>query len=135
MRVAWKYRWLICGLYAAGLLAVSVIPARTMAAAPELFRHQDKLAHALLYGGWAVLLGWALRAHGRRSPGAWLAGAVGIAAAYGALMEGLQGMLLASQRSCSAGDLLANLAGAGLAVGFHAWLRGRPRDRFSSCAS
>ena len=127
MSVDLKYRWLICWLYAAGILIVSVIPARALEAPPDLFPHQDKLLHALMYGGWAVVLGWVLQERWRQSPWAWMAGAVGIATAYGILMEGLQGILTWSQRTCSVGDMLANLAGAGLAVGLCAWLRRRSR--------
>lgn len=93
------------------------MPASALAETPELFPHQDKVLHALMYGGWAVLLDWALQRQMRNRPTAWMAGIVLIAAAYGALMEVLQGSLIWIQRTCSWGDMLANLAGAVLGAG------------------
>ena len=49
-----------------------------------------------------------------------------MATAYGALMEVLQGNLIWIQRTCSFGDMLANLAGAVLGVVLFA-LCARPR--------
>ena len=117
MSITPKHRWLICWLYAAGILGLSIMPASALAEAPELFPHQDKVLHALMYGGWAVLLGWTLQRQMRNRPAAWMAGIVLVATAYGALMEILQGSLIWIQRTCSRGDMLANLAGAILGVG------------------
>jgi len=103
------------------------MPAGVLAAAPELFPHQDKLLHALMYGGWAALLGWTLVIQIRRNPAAWMAGIVALATAYGCLMEVLQGVLTWAQRSCSWGDMLANLVGAILGVGLFVFLRVRVR--------
>lgn len=128
MDLDFRYRRLICWLYAAGILIMSILPARALEATPELVPHQDKLIHALVYGGWAVLLVWAWRERWPGKPWVWLAAAVGIAAAYGVLMEGLQGGLVGFQRTCSVGDMLANLVGAGLAVGLYAWLTRRRRS-------
>jgi len=126
MSISPKQRWLICGLYAAGMLGLSIMPASVLAETPELFPHQDKVLHALMYGGWAVLLGWALQRQMRNRPAEWMVGIVLMATAYGALMEVLQGSLIWIQRTCSWGDMLANLAGAVLGVGFFA-LCARPR--------
>ena len=120
MNITSKHRWLICWLYAAGMLGLSIMPASTLTKAPELFPHQDKVLHALMYGGWAVLLGWALQRQIQNLPAAWMVGIVLMATAYGALMEVLQGSLTWIQRTCSWGDMLANLAGAVLGVGFYA---------------
>lgn len=68
--------------------------------------------HALMYGGWAALLGWALQERVRRYPWAWMLGIVAVATAYGVLMEIVQGAWAWIQRTCSWGDMLANLAGA-----------------------
>ena len=108
------------------MLGLSIMPASALAETPELFPHQDKVLHALIYGGWAVLLGWALQRQMRNRPKAWMVGIVLIATAYGALMEILQGSLILIQRTCSWGDILANLAGAILGVGFFA-LCAKPR--------
>ena len=121
-----KHRWLICGIYAAGMLGLSIMPASALAETPELFPHQDKVLHALMYGGWAVLLGWTLQRQMRNRPAAWMVGIVLMATAYGALMEVLQGSLIWIQRTCSWGDMLANLSGAILGVGLFA-LCARPR--------
>ena len=117
MNITSKHRWLICGLYAAGMLGLSIMPASALAETPELFPHQDKVLHALMYGGWAVLLGWALQRQMHNQPAAWMIGIVLVAATYGALMEVLQGSVTWIQRTCSWGDMLANLAGAILGVG------------------
>ena len=121
-----KQRWLICWIYAVGMLGLSILPASALAETPELFPQQDKVLHALMYGGWAVLLGWALQRQMRNRPVAWMVGIVLMATAYGALMEVLQGSLIWMQRTCSWGDMLANLAGAILGVGLCA-LCARPR--------
>ena len=120
MNIAPKHRWLICWLYAAGILGLSIMPASALAETPEFCPHQDKVLHALMYGGWAVLLGWALQRQMRNRPAAGMVGIVLMATAYGALMEGLQGSLIWIQRTCSWGDMLANLAGAILGVGLFA---------------
>ena len=126
MSITPKQRWLICGLYAAGMLGLSIMPASALAETPELFPHQDKVLHALMYGGWTVLLGWTLQRQMHNRPAACMAGIVLLATAYGALMEVLQGSLIWIQRTCSWGDMLANLAGAILGVGIFA-LCARPR--------
>lgn len=120
MNISAKYRWLICGIYAAGILGLSIMPASALAETPELFPHQDKVLHILMYGGWAVLLGWALQKQMRNRLAAWMIGIVLIATTYGALMEVLQGSWIWIQRTCSWGDMLANLAGAILGVGLFA---------------
>ena len=126
MNIAPKHRWLICWLYAAGILGLSIMPASALAETPELFQHQDKVLHVLMYGGWAVMLGWALQRQMQNRPAAWMVGIVLMATAYGALMEVLQGNLIWIQRTSSWGDMLANLAGAILGVGIFA-LCARPR--------
>ena len=127
MNITSKHRWLICWIYAAGMLVLSIMPASALAGTPELFPQQDKVLHALMYGGWAVLLGWALQRQMRNRPAAWMIGIVLMATAYGVLMEVLQGILICIQRTCSWGDMLANLAGAVLGVGLFA-LCTRPRS-------
>jgi len=126
MSITPRHRWLICWIYAAGMLGLSIMPASALAETPELFPHQDKVLHALMYGGWAVLLGWTLQRQMRNRPAAWMVGIVLMATAYGVLMEVLQGSLIWIQRTCSWGDMLANLAGAILGVGLFA-LCARPR--------
>ena len=94
------------------------MPAGVLAETPKLFPQQDKVLHALMYGGWAVLLGWTSPGQIRLRPVAGMLGIVLIATSYGALMEALQGCLIWIQRDCSWGDMLANLAGAILGIGF-----------------
>jgi len=120
MSIAPKHRWPICWIYAAGILGLSSMPASALAGTPDLFPQQDKVLHALMYGGWAALLGWALPRQRRHRPAAWMVGIVLIATAYGVLMEVLQGSILWIQRTCSWGDMLANLAGAVLGAGLFA---------------
>ena len=120
MNIALKYRWLICVIYAAGMLGLSIMPADAWTETPELFPQQDKVLHALMYGGWAVSLGWALQRQIRNRPAAWMVGIVLMTTAYGALLEVLQGSIIWIQRTCSWGDMLANLAGAVLGVGIFA---------------
>ena len=79
----------------------------------------DKLAHALLIGGVAVLIWWNLpTARFRTALGVLLAGA------YAGLIELVQGTL--AFRSGDVVDLLAGLAGAVLSVTAAAWLTTRP---------
>jgi len=120
MSITPKQRWLICGLYAAAILGVSIMPASALAETPEFFPQQDKVLHALMYGGWAALLAWTLQKQLQNRAAVWMVGIVLTAAAYGALMEVLQGSLVGLQRSCSGADMLANLAGAILGVGLFA---------------
>lgn len=120
MNITSKHRWLICWLYAGGILGLSIMPASALAEAPELFPHQDKVLHALMYGGWAALLSWTLQKQMRNWPAEWMIGIVLVATAYGILMEVLQGSLIWIQRICSWGDMLANLTGAVLGVGLFA---------------
>lgn len=129
MSITSNHRWLICGIYAAGMLGLSIMPASALVGTPELFPQQDKVLHALMYGGWAILLSWTLQKQLRNRPAAWIVGIVLIATAYGALMEVLQGSILWIQRTCSWGDMLANLAGAILGVGLYA-LCTRPSKSF-----
>jgi VanZ family protein len=131
VNIAPKHRWLICWIYAVGILGLSIMPASALAETPEFFSQQDKVLHALMYGGWAVLLGWTLQRQMQNRPTAWMVGIVLTAAVYGALMEALQGSLTWIQRTCSWGDMLANLAGAILGVGlFVLCARPRPSKSF-----
>jgi len=107
-----KQRRVICGIYALLILGLSVMPESALEITPQFFPHQDKVMHALMYGGWAALLGWALQERVRRYPWAWMLGIVAVATAYGVLMEIVQGAWAWIQRTCSWGDMLANLAGA-----------------------
>lgn len=123
MNITSKHRWVVCRLYAAGILGASIMPSAVLAATPEFFPHQDKVLHAVMYGGWAALLGWASQERFRRNALVCGLGIVAIAMAYGVLMELLQGILGGSQRTCSWGDILANLIGAVAGTGWMAWRR------------
>ncbi len=137
MSVTLKCRWLICWVYAAGVLCLSLIPSDVLSKMSRLMLYSskclrflvgngcggDKVFHALMYGGWAILLGWAMHKQMLNRPAEWMARSVLLALAYGALLEVLQGSLVLLQRSCSFGDLVANLAGAIMGIGFYAiWI-------------
>jgi len=64
-----------------------------------------------------MVLGWALQRKIPSRPTVWLTSIVVIATVYGALMEVLQELFTRAGRTCSWGDLLANLAGTILGIG------------------
>ena len=103
-------RWALAVLYAAGIFVVSGIPGGDLPA----LTINDKLLHALVFGGLAVLICRALRL---QKP-AWSRRAVtvlGILAtvAYGCIDEGHQSFI--SERRAELSDVVADAAGALLA--------------------
>lgn len=120
MTITPKQRWLACLLYAVGIMGLSLMPARALAETPQWFPQQDKLLHALIYGGWAMMLGWAFQRQILNRPMVWMVSIAALAALYGALMEIFQ-ELLPGGRTCSWGDMLANLAGAILGIVMFVW--------------
>ena len=98
-------------------MGLSLMPARALAGTPEWFPQQDKLLHALMYGGWAIVLSWALQRQILSRPTVWITSIVAIATVYGALMEVFQALCAWAARTFSWGDLLANLVGAILGIG------------------
>lgn len=91
--------WFLC------ILVVSVIPVST----PQTdFSQGDKLAHVLMYGLTSVFVyrTYSLRTAAR---GVFFL-SVAVSSLYGAAMEGIQYFL--PYRSFSAGDIIANTAGA-----------------------
>lgn len=117
MNIISKHFWVLCGVYVLLVLRLSTMPQNVLETFPQLFPFQDKIVHTLMYGILTVLLGRALREHIMRNPLAWLLGIVAAATAYGAMMEILQGQMTWIHRSCSWGDMLANLVGAILGAG------------------
>lgn len=117
-RASSSWRWWLSALYATGILVLALVPAELCAAPPSWLPQPDKLGHILLYGGWALILHWAWPAWPARM-GARILIVVALASAYGALLEGLQALLLHMGRSASWGDALANLLGA--AAGSAGW--------------
>ena len=105
-------RWGLAVLYAAGIFLVSSIPGEDL---PQL-RIGDKLVHALIFGGLAVLICRALRLQ----KSAWSQGAVVVLSvlatvAYGCLDEGHQTFV--SERRAELSDVVADGVGA-LAAGW-----------------
>lgn len=113
-------RWVLTALYAAGIFAVSSIPGRDL---PQVGM-SDKLLHALLFAGLAVLMCRALRL---QHP-TWTRRAVGGLAvlatfAYGCLDEVHQTFV--SGRQPELADALADGVGAAVASwGWHTAKRG-----------
>ena len=123
MNCAFKHRGWLCGVYAFFILVLSAMPADTLADNFEFFPHQDKVLHALIYGGWAGLLYWALQYKIQNHPLGWMLAIVTCVALYGVMMEALQELLVWTGRVCSRGDMLANLAGAAVGAGLADWIR------------
>lgn len=115
MRLLLKKR-LSCDLYAAAILALSLMPASAMEGSPKLLPHQDKIVHVGLYAGLAWLMARAWDQALQRRPWKTIGIIVIGATAYGGLLEMLQGFVPAWQRGCSACDMLANLLGAALGM-------------------
>lgn len=115
-------RWTLTALYAAGIFAVSSVRGDGL---PQV-GIGDKLLHALVFGGLAVLACRALRL---QFP-AWSGGAVGGLAvlatfAYGGLDEAHQGFV--SGRQSELADALAN--GVGAVAASWGWNRAMPCNR------
>jgi sugar transferase EpsL len=108
------FRWSVTIFYACGVTALSLMPSNTASKLSLPIPHFDKIAHAGMYAILAVLVCWAMRY--RFHHRLWLVWVVLGAAAYGAIMEVGQFYLIASERSFSYGDMLANTVGASLAV-------------------
>lgn len=119
VNITFPQRRLICWLYAAGILWLSIMPASALRGAPELFPQQDKVLHALIYGLFAVLLLWAYSPRWPKTSSARLLGIVLLTTAYGGVMEILQLSLPSLQRDCSGSDLLADLLGSILGIGIY----------------
>lgn len=108
LNTRWK-QWLLVVCWAAFLVVVSLLPSGQL---PKIdFWQQlitpDKLAHALVYGVFAVLLYLPLRSWQMYGGLA----AVLLASTFGAAMEGLQS-IANTGRSYDLADMLANLVGA-----------------------
>ena len=108
------FRWGVTGIYVVGVTFLSLLPSKKVSLFIPSFLHSDKVGHAVLYGGLAFLLCWALRP-GTKHP-KWLLWAALVVQVYGALMELMQLILLPRDRFFSWGDMAANSLGAMLAV-------------------
>jgi VanZ family protein len=103
-------RWcrrLACGLYLGLIAVLSLLPAWIFPPSPARIPGLDKWVHVAMYGVLGVLLRWAAVSN-KAGTSSWRLPLAG--AAYGLLMEGLQGWL-GGGRSFSWGDAAANLAG------------------------
>ena len=115
-------RWALPVLYAAGIFAFSGIPGDDL---PQV-GIGDKLVHALVFAGLAVLTCRALRLQNPGWSGCAVAGlAVLVTFAYGCLDELHQGFV--SGRRSDLADALAN--GAGAVAAAWAWKRGKSGHR------
>jgi VanZ family protein len=101
-------RWLPPLLWLAVILTATSIPNPDVPAVPG----GDKAAHAIMYGVLGALVAWAM-AEGRRVRG-WILGAWPAVAAVAAMDEWHQRFI--PGRSASAGDWIADTAGAGFAL-------------------
>ena len=108
LNTPWK-QWLLVLGWALFLLVISLLPSSSLPNINlwEQLITPDKLAHALVYGVFAVLLYLPLRSW-RIKPGLV---AILLASAYGAAMEGLQ-LISKTGRSYDLADMLANVVGA-----------------------
>jgi VanZ family protein len=97
----------LCAAHLALIAVLSLLPARLFPPSASSVPGMDKVVHMVLYGLLGVLLRWAA-ASSRGGTSGWRLPLAG--AAYGLLMEGLQGWL-GWGRSFSWGDAAANLAG------------------------
>lgn len=119
------FRWSISFLYGAVVLALSVWPGRDM---PdwEMPPGFDKAVHFMMYGMFAMLLGWA--SGDSRGKGLVLPACIAaFCAVYGLALESLQGSLEFLQRSRSAWDSVANVLGSAVFLGARrmilSWMR------------
>ncbi|MFW5996529.1 MAG: VanZ family protein [Lentisphaeria bacterium] len=111
-------RWLILADYACLVVLLSLAP-------PQVFHGQsvlqlpfsDKIAHFLIYTGFALLMFWALHRQNR----AFLKGAVvtvGCGVVFGIIMELLQPIVMPGERFFSIADITANTAGTLTGIAF-----------------
>ena len=103
--------WAVTGGYAVAIAVLAVLPPTPGISVGYL----DKLAHLCEY----ALFAWCLRraAHASAfSRSSELLLALGFSIAYGALLEGIQGVL--GYRSAEWGDVIANTVGAVIGTGF-----------------
>ncbi len=105
------WRWCICFCYAVFIGYLSLLPKEAVTGVSGYVPHLDKMVHFVLYGVFAGLLAWAWQIS------SWAWKRVGVAAiagptVYGFLMEVLQLIWVAHDRSFSAADIAANTVGA-----------------------
>ena len=113
-RLATILRWTVVVAYMGLIAFLTLSPGRMVAAFTLSIRHFDKLGHAVLHGGLAVLICWALRYRFRHR--LWLLYVVAASHIYGTLME-LGQYYMPYGRTFSWGDIAANTIGATVAVG------------------
>jgi len=108
--------WAVSAGYAVVIAVLAVLPPTPGVSVGYL----DKLAHLCEY----ALFAWCLRRAARASAfsrSSELLLALGFSIAYGALLEGIQGVL--GYRSAEWGDVIANTVGAVIGTGFNKKVR------------
>ena len=113
-----RWRWLdwpggarraVAASYLALLTWALLAPAQTFDAIHEVFPHQDKVAHGVLFLGLALLVRWALPQEW--GGGARRAAALAALACHAVSMEVLQALIASSHRTFEWQDMAFNLAG------------------------
>lgn len=118
-----RRRWWFCGAYTLLLAVLQLSSTAGLASIMPPIPHLDKVAHFVMYGGYAVLLLWAV-ASGRRPGGVrWplVTALVLYCTGFGIAMEWAQATLAGAYRSCSGADMVANGLGA-MCCGISAWM-------------
>ena len=104
-------RWTVLAIYTLVITAISIIPSNVFEDIPPIIECADKIAHAMVYGLFAIIIMWVMHPRFLITT---LQGAlvILIGTSYGGLMECLQLITTVSARTFSVGDMLANAAGA-----------------------
>lgn len=126
-----RFRWVICLLWTAAVLALMLSPSREGTLTRWLSQllggteATDALGHTFLYGSLTLVWGWTLRLHLRRRAAILAAGAIVLALSFAT--ETAQQFV--ATRGTAALDYAANLTGVGLAMALCAGLDWRDRKR------
>lgn len=105
-------RGLLCIAYTILLAVLSLLPKTSLDRIPRFFPGEDKVAHFLAYGFYALLLLWGLGVRRNGPRWVWVAIVTAACTTYGVLLELLQAALPQVGRAFSFSDMAANAAGA-----------------------